>query len=139
MVELLFWPALLALHVGLLLGAFAGFTLAAALSALYLWQERRLKRRAPGILRLRAPSLATLDGLVGRTIAIALPILTLGIAVGLGRLVSSGESPDALVALTLLTWALYGAFVLVRYAAGWRGRRSAYVALAGFALVAAVL
>jgi hypothetical protein len=35
----------LGLHVGLVLAAFAGFTLAAALSALYLWQERRLKRR----------------------------------------------------------------------------------------------
>jgi ABC-type uncharacterized transport system permease subunit len=129
----------LALHVGLVLSAFAGFTLAAALSALYLWQERRLKRREPGILRVRAPSLATLDGLVGKTIAVALPTLTLGIAVGLGRLVSSGEGVDVLVALTLLTWAVYGAFLLIRYAAGWRGRRSAYVALIGFVLVAAVL
>ena len=30
----------LVLHVGLVLAAFAGFTLAAALAALYLWQER---------------------------------------------------------------------------------------------------
>ena len=41
----------LVLHVGLVLAAFAGFTLAAALSGLYLWQERRLKRRATTILR----------------------------------------------------------------------------------------
>ena len=60
----------LALHVGLVLAAFAGFTLSAALAALYLWQERRLKRRAAGILRLRAPSLATLDSLVARTVAV---------------------------------------------------------------------
>ena len=51
----------LVLHVGLVLAAFAGFTLAAALSALYLWQERRLKRREATILRRPAPSLATLD------------------------------------------------------------------------------
>ena len=114
-------------------------TLAAALAALYLWQERRLKRREPGILRLRAPSLAALDGLVGKTIAVALPTLTLGLAVGLGRLVSSGQGVDALVALTLLTWAVYAGFLVLRYGAGWRGRRSAYLALAGFALVAAVL
>src|SRR4051794_16260599 len=31
----------LVLHVGLVLAAFAGFTLAASLSALYIWQERR--------------------------------------------------------------------------------------------------
>ena len=34
----------LVLHVGLVLAAFAGFTLAAGLAALYLFQERRLKR-----------------------------------------------------------------------------------------------
>src|SRR3954451_5072090 len=37
----------LVLHVGMLTAAFAGFTLAAGLAALYLWQERRLKGRAP--------------------------------------------------------------------------------------------
>src|SRR3954463_9087430 len=51
----------LVLHVGLVLAAFAGFTLAAGLAGLYLWQESRLKRRAADILRLRLappPSLA---------------------------------------------------------------------------------
>jgi ABC-type uncharacterized transport system permease subunit len=32
----------LAFHVGLILAAFAGFTLAAGLAGLYLWQERRM-------------------------------------------------------------------------------------------------
>ena len=76
----------LVLHVGLVLAAFAGFTLAAALSALYLWQERRLKRRESSILRLRAPALETLDDVAARTIAFSLPALTLGIAVGVVRL-----------------------------------------------------
>ena len=38
----------LVLHVGLLSFAFAAFTLAAALSGLYLWQERRLKSTGAG-------------------------------------------------------------------------------------------
>src|SRR5262249_36319851 len=76
----------LVLPVGLVLAAFAGFTLAAGLSALYLWQERRLQRRESTILRLRAPALAKLDDVVARTIAVALPALTLGIAVGIVRL-----------------------------------------------------
>src|SRR5207247_3370000 len=62
----------LALHVGLVLAAFAGFTLAAALAALYLWQERRLKRRAGGILRVRVPSLSVLAFLAARLIDVAL-------------------------------------------------------------------
>ena len=36
---------LLALHVGLMLAGLAGLTLSAGLAGLYLWQERRLKRR----------------------------------------------------------------------------------------------
>jgi ABC-type uncharacterized transport system permease subunit len=129
----------LALHVGLVLAAFAGFTLAAALAALYLWQERRLKRRERGILRVRVPSLSALDELVARTIALALPILTLGIAVGIGRLVQSGGGFSAVVAVTLATWAVYGGFVVLRYWAGWRGRRSASLALLALTLVVATL
>jgi ABC-type uncharacterized transport system permease subunit len=127
----------LVLHVGLVLAAFAGFTLAAALSALYLWQERRLKRRAAGILRVRMPSLATLDALAGRTVAVSLPTLTLGIVVGLLRLRHSGGF-DAVIVLTLAAWVVYGGYVVLRFGAGWRGRRAAYLVLAGFALVALV-
>jgi ABC-type uncharacterized transport system permease subunit len=126
----------LVLHVGLVLTAFAGFTLAAALSGLYLWQERRLKDRSATVLRF--PALGTLDRLAGRTIAVALPALTLGIAVGVARLRSDGGGVDALMAVTLLTWVVYGAALVLRYAAGWRGRRAAYLALAGFALVVLV-
>jgi ABC-type uncharacterized transport system permease subunit len=125
----------LVVHVGLVLAAFAGFTLAAALSGLYLWQERRLKRRAATILRRPAPSLATLDRLAGRTVAVSLPALTLGIAVGIVRLVERGDRVDALVVATLVTWLVWTAYIVLRTARGWTGRRAAYLALAGFALV----
>jgi ABC-type uncharacterized transport system permease subunit len=126
----------LVLHVGLVLAAFAGFTIAAALSALYLWQERRLKRRDTTILRLRAPGLARLDELAARTTAVALPVLTLGIAVGVARLRERGGGFDALMAVTLATWAIYGSYLALRVATGLRGRRAAYLLLAGFVLVA---
>jgi HemX protein len=126
----------LVLHVGLVLVAFAGFTLAAALSALYLWQERRLKRRERTILRLRAPGLARLDDLAARTITVALPALTLGIVVGIVRLRERGGGVDALMIVTLLTWSVYGAYLALRFGMGVRGRRAAYVVLLGFLLVA---
>jgi ABC-type uncharacterized transport system permease subunit len=129
----------LAFHVGLILAAFAGFTLAAGLAGLYLWQERRLKSHAPGVLRQRAPSQLALDTLTGRTILVALPALTLGLAVGLARLGSEGGGFDAVMAVALLTWVAYAAFLFLRYEAGWRGRRTAYLALAAFALVAVAL
>ena len=121
----------LVLHVGLVLAAFAGFTLAAALAAVYLWEERRLKRRAPNILALRLPSLVTLEQLTVRTVAVSLPLLTLGLAAGLVRLEQRGGGVDALMAVTALTWLVYGGYLAARPV----GRRGAYVAIAGFALV----
>ncbi len=128
--------AFLVLHVGFVLIAFAGFTVAAGLSALYLWQERRLKRREATILSVRVPGLARLDELAARTIAFAVPALSLGIAVGIARLRDRGGGVDALMVVTLLTWAVYGAYLALRYGAGVRGRRAAYLVLAGFVLVA---
>jgi ABC-type uncharacterized transport system permease subunit len=128
----------LAVHVGLVSVGFAGLTVAAALAGLYLWQERRLKRHQAGILRVPLPALVTLDELTARTIAVSLPALTLGIAVGLVRLAREGGQLDALMAVTLAVWGLYGAFLVLRWGLGWRGRRVAYVAIAGFVLVLAV-
>jgi ABC-type uncharacterized transport system permease subunit len=129
----------LAFHVGFVLAAFAGFTLAAGLAGIYLWQERRLKRRAPDVLRQRAPSQDALDRLTARTVAVAVPALTLGLAVGVVRLALEGGGFDALMAVALAVWVAYVGFLFLRYEAGWRGRRTAYLALAGIVLVVAAL
>ncbi len=121
----------LVLHVGLVLAAFAGFTLAAGLASLYLWQERGLKRRAADILRRRLPPLASLERLTWRTILVSLPLLTLGLAIGIVRQQREGGRFDALEAVTLITWLVYGGFLALRPT----GRRAAYFALGGFALV----
>ena len=112
--------------------------MSACLAGLYLWQERALKRRQVGVLRHLAPSLVTLETLVTRTILVGLPCLTVGIVTGLIRLNRDGARVDALMIVTMLTWAVYAAFVLLRFEAGWRGRRAAKLALVGFALVLVV-
>src|SRR5438034_487084 len=122
MVEIFFWPALV---------AFAGFTLAAGLAGLYLVEERRLKRRASDILRLKLPSLVVLERLTTRTIAVSLPLLTLGLVAGFVRLREHGGRVDALMAATIAAWAIYAAFLGLRPT----GRNGAHLALAGFALV----
>jgi ABC-type uncharacterized transport system permease subunit len=118
-------------HVGLVLAAFAGFTLAAALAALYLLEERRLQRRAPDILRLRLPSLVVLERVTMRTIAISLPLLTVGLVAGFIRLRREGGGADALMAVTIVTWLVYAVFLAARPT----GRRGAHLALVGFAFV----
>jgi ABC-type uncharacterized transport system permease subunit len=126
----------LAVHAVLMLAGFAGLTLAAGMAALYLWQERRLKRHERRVLRVRMPPLAALDRLAARTVLGALVVLTIGIGVG----ASSFERGDfdAAMAVTLLILALYAGLLVLRHE-GLRGRRAALLNLAGFALVAIVL
>ena len=121
----------LVLHVGFVLAAFAGFTLAAALAGIYLWEEGRLKRRRADILMLRLPSLVTLERVTHRTVAVSLPVLTLGLVAGFVRLHEQGRSVDALMGVTVATWLVYGGYLAARPA----GRRGAYVVIAGFVLV----
>jgi ABC-type uncharacterized transport system permease subunit len=121
----------LVLHVGFVLAAFAGFTLAAALAGLYLVEERRLKRRSADILRLKLPSLVTLEHLTMRTILVSLPLLTAGLIAGFVRLRQHGGGIDALMAATIAAWAVYAVFLGLRPT----GRTGAHLALAGFAFV----
>ena len=124
----------LVLHVGFVLAAFAGFTLAAALAGIYLWEERRLKLRAANILSLRLPSLVTLEQLTARTVAVSLPVLTLGLVAGFVRLHQQSRSVDALMGVSVVTWLVYGGYLAARPT----GRRGAYVVIAGFLLVIVV-
>jgi ABC-type uncharacterized transport system permease subunit len=127
----------LAVHAGLMLAAFAGFTLAAGMAALFVWEERRLKHRDARLLRLRVPPLEALDRLAARTAAVSLVLLSAGIVVGLASL-DAGEF-DAAMAVSTGIWLLYAILLLLRRVTGLRGRRAAWLLLTGFALVAVVL
>jgi ABC-type uncharacterized transport system permease subunit len=129
---------LLGLHVAAMLTAFAGLTLASGLSLLYLWSERRLKRRERTILRVRMPPLEALDAVVARTVLVSVGVLTLGIALGLASLAFDGGSFDAAMAATLAAWIVYAGFVVLRRR-GLHGRRSARFVLTSFLLVVLVL
>jgi ABC-type uncharacterized transport system permease subunit len=130
---------LLGLHVALMLAAFAGFTLAAGLAALYLWHERRLKRREARILRLRVPALDSLEQLSTRTVAVSLGVLTAGIGFGAAALVEDDAGIDAAMAATVVVWAGYASLLGLRYGALLHGRRAARAVLGGFLLVVLTL
>jgi len=90
-------------------------------AGLYLWVERRLKRRSADILSLRLPPLASLERLTRRTILVSLPLLTVALVIASSAKQRDGDSFDALEAVTLLTWVVYGAFLGLRPT----GRRAA--------------
>jgi ABC-type transport system involved in cytochrome c biogenesis permease subunit len=87
------------------------------------------------VLTRRAPALSALDEFAARTILFALPALTLGVLVGLVRVREENAGFDALMAVTAVTWSAYVGYLALRHLGGWRGRRAAFLALAGFALV----
>lgn len=129
--------ALLALHAGLMLAGFAGLTLAAGMALLYLWQERRLKRRDARLLRLRVPPLDVLDRLSARTSLASLGLLSAGMVVGLASF-QRGDF-DAAIAVSLAIWALVASALLLRFEAGVRGRRFAALLMLVLGLIVVVL
>jgi ABC-type uncharacterized transport system permease subunit len=123
-------------HAALMLAGFAGLTLAAGMAALYLWQERRLKRHERRVLKVRMPPLDALDRLGARAVLGSLGLIALGILVGVTTF--EREDLDAAMVVTLGIVGVFSALLLLRRQ-GWRGRRAALLTLAGFALVAVVL
>lgn len=125
---------LVAVHVVVIFTALAAFVLAAGAAALYVVEEWQLKRRGFDAVLGRLPSLDTLDKLTYHAILFGLPFLSMGIVAGVIRAEKWAVQDwyfDPLVILAVVAWFIYAAFLWGRLVAGWRGRRSAYVALLG--------
>jgi cytochrome c-type biogenesis protein CcsB len=79
-----------------------------------------------------------LDRITYKTIAIAFPLLTLMIAAGAywaNRTWGSYWSWDPKETWAAITWLVYAGYLHMRITRGWRGRRAAYFAILGFAVV----
>ncbi len=113
-----------------LLAGLAGGLFASLLYLLLTWRRPALERMLPGS--------ATLDRLTYKTIGIAFPLLTLMIAAGAywaNQTWGSYWSWDPKETWALITWLVYAGYLHMRITRGWRGRRAAYFAILGFAVV----
>ncbi|MBZ5516407.1 MAG: cytochrome c biogenesis protein CcsA [Acidobacteriia bacterium] len=84
------------------------------------------------------PQRETLDNLIYKTVAISFPLLTLMIIAGAywaNRTWGSYWSWDPKEDWALITWLTYAGYLHMRQTRGWRGRRAAYMAIIGFAIV----
>jgi ABC-type uncharacterized transport system permease subunit len=133
--------ALLPFHVVSNLLGIALFTLAFAAAVAYLLQDRRLKRKKlDGADRM--PPIDALDRAEHRFLVAGFPLLTIGILTGTlwAREIEAGGAGEiARAALSYASWALIGGVLLLRAAAGWRGRRAAYGTILGFGLTVLVM
>ena len=84
------------------------------------------------------PTADDLDRITYKTICIAFPLLTLMIAAGAywaNRTWGSYWSWDPKETWAAITWLVYAGYLHMRITRGWRGRRAAYFAILGFAVV----
>ncbi|MEZ4298720.1 MAG: cytochrome c biogenesis protein CcsA [Polyangiaceae bacterium] len=134
-------PLFIALHVLSNLLGVALFLLAGGAAVLYLVQDRRLKnKRTPMGRNLGA--LETLDLAVHRFLIAAFPMVTLGIVTGTywARKLETGSPDEVMRAIFgYATWLLIAGVLLLRAAAGWRGKRAAYGTILGLGCALTVL
>jgi cytochrome c-type biogenesis protein CcsB len=113
-----------------ILSGLVGGIFSSLLYLLLLW-------RRPDLERL-LPSADALDRITYKTICIAFPLLTLMIAAGAywaNRTWGSYWSWDPKETWAAITWLVYAGYLHMRITRGWRGRRAAYFAILGFAVV----
>jgi cytochrome c-type biogenesis protein CcsB len=131
----------IAIHVTAMIVAAGLFIVGAVTTAMYLAASRHERRVAAGQpsktagIMLRLPRPIVLDRLSYRTILFAFPVWTFGVMAGAiwadhawGRY--WGWDPKE--TWSFITWVVYAGFLHARATAGWRGRRAAYIQLAGF-------
>jgi cytochrome c-type biogenesis protein CcsB len=113
-----------------ILSALVGGIFASLLYLLLLWRREDLERLLPGA--------DVLDRITYKTICIAFPLLTLMIAAGAywaNRAWGSYWNWDPKETWAAITWLVYAGYLHMRITRGWRGRRAAYFAILGFAVV----
>ncbi|KJS31107.1 MAG: cytochrome C biogenesis protein [Desulfatitalea sp. BRH_c12] len=116
----------------------AAFALAAGVGVLYLLQERNIKGKKRGFFFKRLPSLDLLDTTGHACIVSGFTMLTIGLIAGMVYakiLWGHFWSWDPKEVWSAVTWIFYAVLLHERLAVGWRGRRAAIMALAGFAVL----
>ena len=128
----------MAVHVTLCFLSYACFTLALVFAVMYLWQEKELKSRKIDTFFFRLPPLEFLDRLGYRTIVFGFIFLSLGIVTGsvwAQQAWGTFWSWDPKETWSLVMWLLYLVYLHCRLMSGWRGKKSAYLAIIGFGVM----
>lgn len=126
------------LHMTFLFLAYALFFITFLAGLLYLIEERALKAKKPQRMTFGLPSLGALDRLFYSFLVLGFTFMTLGLIVGIfwaERAWLEGWTRDPKVIASFATWCIYLVLIYFRTTAGWRGRKAAWLSLAGFLCV----
>jgi len=126
------------LHVLVMLVAIGCLYVAGGAAIIYLVEDALLRRRKPGGVLGRLPSLASLDRLIYHATLLGLPFLTMGMAAGVIRAEAfsvAGWAIDPMVLLSLAAWVVYLVLIAGRVRAGWSGGAVSWLAVTGLLLL----
>ncbi|RTZ97280.1 MAG: c-type cytochrome biogenesis protein CcsB [Deltaproteobacteria bacterium] len=130
-----FW---LVVHILTIFLGEAALALAGGAGVLYLIQEQAIKTKRHGFFYKRLPSLELLDGTGYACLISGFTLMTFGLVTGIIYAKSVWGhfwSWDPKEIWAGITWLLYAALLHERLTVGWRGRRSAILAIIGFAVI----
>jgi cytochrome c-type biogenesis protein CcsB len=130
-----FW---LITHVVVIFIGEAAFALACGVGLLYLIQENAIKTKKHRFFFRRLPSLDLLDSAGYACIVVGFSMLTLGLITGFVYAKSVWGwfwSWDPKEVWSGITWIFYAALLHERLTVGWRGRKSAVMAIIGFGVL----
>jgi len=112
-------------------------SVAFAMSVVYLIQDRALKSKKTLSWLERLPSLQKADRIGFRSLTVGFILLTVGIATGI---IVNTEIYQRVVVMgpkqifPVLAWVVFATILIARPTLGFRGRKSAYMTITGFAL-----
>lgn len=128
--------AMFRIHFFIAMVAYSLFTLAALHAIIMAVAERRLHRGELTRPLASLPPLLTMESLLFRLITIAFVLLTLTLASGIAfseTLFGKALAFNHKTLFSILSWLIFAALLVGRYAWGWRGRKALRWTLAGFA------
>ncbi|MDM8536626.1 c-type cytochrome biogenesis protein CcsB [Desulfobacterales bacterium HSG17] len=122
-------------HVIIIFLGEASFALACGVGILYLFQENAIKTKKRGFFFKRLPSLELLDNTGYACIVTGFTLVTMGLTSGFlyaNNIWGKFWSWDPKEIWSGISWLFYAALLHERLVAGWRGRKSAIMAIIGF-------
>jgi ABC-type uncharacterized transport system permease subunit len=132
----------LPIHIAVNLFGEIAFAFAFAIAIAYVLQERQLRKKKLTGLFQRLPPLDILDRLGFQSLSVGFLLLSLGVVSGALWAVRIDPSAPAITltqAFGVVAWIMFGGVLLLRVAAGWRGRRAAIGTMLGFACTCVLL
>jgi ABC-type uncharacterized transport system permease subunit len=127
---------LLPVHISIAILGVATFAVAAGVGVMYVLMERQMKGKHFGLLFSRLPPLQVMDEINRWLVVVG--FIALSVTLATGALFQTGASVwswDPKRVATLVGWHIFAALLGARLFAGWRGKRVAWVTLAGFGVL----